>query len=182
VLVEAVQEGTGLLTWDKDSFAYADDYDEGTRRYRGLRVAQRVPVSDQDPRGLLVKPEVALKQLEAEASPGIREPAGTAAGRGAAAVANPGGPGQGLEAPAPEKAVPTRFHGTVVLDPVRVGAEAGRVAEEVITHLVNVPGARVEVTLEIEATAPEGIPEDVRRTVTENARTLKFKSHGFEQE
>lgn len=49
-----------------------------------------------------------------------------------------------------------------------------------VVRTVNVPGAQVQVTLEIEAVAPEGIPENVVRTVTENARTLKFKSHGFE--
>ena len=43
-------------------------------------------------------------------------------------------------------------------------------------------GVRVQVTLEIEATVPEGVPENVVRTVTENARALKFRSHGFEAE
>ena len=41
-------------------------------------------------------------------------------------------------------------------------------------------GARVKVTLEIEAQLPEGAPGNVVRTVSENARTLKFKSAGFE--
>ena len=38
------------------------------------------------------------------------------------------------------------------------------------------------VTLEIEANIPSGASEQVVRTVTENSRTLKFKSHGFENE
>lgn len=38
------------------------------------------------------------------------------------------------------------------------------------------------MTLEIEATAPEGFPDNVVRIVAENARTLKFKSHAFETE
>ncbi len=38
------------------------------------------------------------------------------------------------------------------------------------------------LTLEIEAELPEGAPDNVVRTVTENARTLKFKTHGFEEE
>ena len=44
------------------------------------------------------------------------------------------------------------------------------------------PRAEVRVTLEIEATIPEGAPENVVRTVTENSRTLKLSSHGFERE
>lgn len=38
----------------------------------------------------------------------------------------------------------------------------------------------MEVVIEIEAELPEGASEDVERTVTENARTLKFDAHGFE--
>lgn len=40
----------------------------------------------------------------------------------------------------------------------------------------------MRVTLEVEATVPEGVPERVVRVVTENCRTLKFTSHGFERE
>jgi hypothetical protein len=40
----------------------------------------------------------------------------------------------------------------------------------------------VDVTLEIEARIPNGTPENVVRTVTENSRTLKSKSQGFEKD
>jgi hypothetical protein len=43
-------------------------------------------------------------------------------------------------------------------------------------------GATVTVIIEIEAQIPEGAPDNVVRTVTENSRTLKFTSHGFERE
>lgn len=55
-------------------------------------------------------------------------------------------------------------------------------AEEVIAHLAGLPGAQVTVTLEIEAHLPHGAPDNIVRTVTENSRTLKFSSHGFENE
>ena len=42
--------------------------------------------------------------------------------------------------------------------------------------------ANVKVTLEIEADLPDGATEQVVRTVTENYRTLKFESQGFEKE
>jgi len=48
-------------------------------------------------------------------------------------------------------------------------------------HLAGIVGAKVSVTLEIEATVPDGVPENVVRTVTENSRTLKFTSFGFER-
>jgi type III restriction enzyme len=55
-------------------------------------------------------------------------------------------------------------------------------------RLVVFPG--MELTLDIpcqallilDADLPEGAPDNVVRTVTENARTLKFKSQGFEEE
>lgn len=77
---------------------------------------------------------------------------------------------------------PTRFHGSVTLDSTRVGRDAGRVADGVIAHLVGLVGANVTVTLEIEAEIPKGTPDNVVRTVTENGRTLKFKSQGFEKD
>jgi hypothetical protein len=39
----------------------------------------------------------------------------------------------------------------------------------------------VTITVEIEATAQGGFGDDVRRTVSENARTLKFETHEFEE-
>jgi hypothetical protein len=70
----------------------------------------------------------------------------------------------------------------VRLAPVRIGSDAGRIAEEVIAHIAGLVGSDVTVTLEIEATIPQGAPDQVVRTVTENCRTLKFTSHGFEVE
>ena len=51
-----------------------------------------------------------------------------------------------------------------------------------IAHLAGPVGAEVTVTLEIEALLPDGASEQTVRTVTENARTLKFRNHGFEKE
>jgi hypothetical protein len=43
-------------------------------------------------------------------------------------------------------------------------------------------GAEVEINLELHVNVPDGIPENVIRTVTENCRVLKFTSQEFEQE
>jgi hypothetical protein len=60
---------------------------------------------------------------------------------------------------------PRRYHGTVILDSARVGRDASRVAEEVITHLNGLVGSSVRVILEIEAEIPEGAPDNVVRTL-----------------
>ncbi len=55
-------------------------------------------------------------------------------------------------------------------------------AEEVIQHLTGLVGSDVKVMLDVSASIPDGVPENVVRTVTENARTLKFEQLGFEFE
>jgi hypothetical protein len=179
VLLRAASDGVALLTWPTDGFAFADAYDESAQRYRGLRGGQQISITDAHSPGLLVKPEVARAQLEAEVEP--------PAGPSPYPVA-PGPDGEHPPVPPPlpgepqPAAAPKRFHGTVDLDPTRVGRDASRIADEVLAHLTGLVGAHVTVTLEIEAEIPSGAPDHVVRTVTENARTLKFTSQGFEKE
>jgi hypothetical protein len=45
VLIQAIRDGVALLTWQSDTFAFAESYDEATRRYRGLRAGQMISVS-----------------------------------------------------------------------------------------------------------------------------------------
>ncbi len=66
--------------------------------------------------------------------------------------------------------------------PRRSRPRSAKIAGEVISHLAGLMKANVKVTLEIEATLPDGATEQVVRTVTENCRTLKFESQGFERE
>jgi hypothetical protein len=164
------RDGLSLLTWRQDSFAYADAYDEAAGRYRGLRCGQLVTIAEV---GLLVKPELALRQQEKEAPPPGPESADERRGE----PDRDRGPQPPLE-----ERVPRRFHGTVALAEGRAGLEASRIAEEVLSHLVGLVGAKVSVTLEIDAEVPDGVPKNVVRVVIENCRTLKFKNYSFEGE
>lgn len=180
VLAGAVRDGLGLLLWQQDSFAFADGYDEAAGRYVGLRGGKTVDVTADRMNGLLVKADVAQRQLEREHEPVVGGGAGTggddrpAARPGASDPTDP-------DKPAP-RLPPTRYHGSVVLDSTRVGRDAGRIAEEVIAHLAGLAGSDVTVSLEIEARVPSGVPDNVVRIVTENGRTLKFGSQGFERD
>lgn len=51
-----------------------------------------------------------------------------------------------------------------------------QVAEEIIAVLAADPNADVKVTVEIQATFPNGVSDQTKRAVTENARTLSFKN------
>ena len=80
------------------------------------------------------------------------------------------------------KALPRRFYGSTTLDATRAARDVGQIAEEVLQHLNALVGADVEVTVEIQARVPDGVPENIVRTVTENCRVLKFETHAFEDE
>ena len=62
---------------------------------------------------------------------------------------------------------------------MRVGRDTARIAEEIVQHLSTALGTTVRITTEIEADIPQGASDELVRTVTENCRTLKFKSQGF---
>jgi hypothetical protein len=66
VLVGAIRDGVALLTWQEESFAFADSFDDTPGRYRGLRGGQLIPLADADSPGLLVKGEVARAQLDTD--------------------------------------------------------------------------------------------------------------------
>jgi predicted AAA+ superfamily ATPase len=184
-LVNAIRDGLMLLTWEQDAFAYAESYDEVAARYRGLRGGQNVTILDHSAPELLVKPDVARRQLDAEIPPGRDGTGSTTEGGGGSAGGTATGTGGTTTTTPPQPVAapkPRRFYGSVSLDPTRVGRDASRIAEEVIAHIAGLTGAQVTVTLEIEAMVPDGTPEHVVRIITENSRTLKFTSHGFERE
>jgi predicted AAA+ superfamily ATPase len=176
VLLQAMRDGVALLTWHSDTFAYAEGYDDGSGRYRGLRGGQVVSISP-DSVGVLVKADVARRQMQAEVVPVPPTASGPDPGQG---HVSGDGPSATMQLALESK--PRRFHGTVRLDPARVGRDASRIADEVIAHLAGQVGAEVMVTLEIEAKLPDGASDQTVRTVTENSRTLRFASHEFESE
>ena len=183
VLLEAIRNGLALMTWEQDSFAYADGYDDSVGRYRGLQSGPRGALADDDS-GLVIHPQVARRQMDSETAP----PATPTEGSGTTYVQEPSRGGEVRETPDPNPPAPPprpsarRYHGSVKLDPTRVGRDASQVADEVIAHLAGLLGADVKLTLEIEANIPDGAPEQVVRIVTENSRTLEFDDSGFETE
>lgn len=82
--------------------------------------------------------------------------------------------------PAPDPAI-RRFHGRVALNPIRVGTDAGKIGDEVLSHLAGLR-TRASRCARNHSRSPDGASDHVVRTVTENCRTLKFESQGFERE
>ena len=178
VLTESVQKGLELLSWQQDSFAYADSFDEAADRFRGLVFGKMLLLAGDASAGIVVKAEAALKQAEFESN-SLRTAQPSSAGSEKDEPNVPSGSGESAGS-SPKKQLPKRFHGSVTLDSSRVGRDAGRIADEIVSHLVGLMGSDVRVVLEIEASMPGGATEEIVRIVTENARTLKFDSQGFE--
>ncbi len=184
VLIGAIRSGINMLTWNPDSFAYADRWDDSQKRYIGLHAGSGVgiPITLD---GLVLKPEIAYKQMEEDkatmGSSGASVPCGGSSG--GVTITGDGTESTGgtvIRPPAPE-AFPNRFYGSVKLDPIRASRDIGKIAEEVIQHLTKQVSAEVDMTLEIRAKLPKGADEKLRRDVTENCRTLNFDSCEFEE-
>ena len=181
VLLATVREG--IKTKD---FGYANSVDN-TGQYNGLQFGSSGGSIYLDDASVLVKPDVATKQLEADAEEQTEaEPPqpGFDGKESQSSYDTSGGQTEGEETGTtpPQAASPKRFYGTVSLDPIRAGRDAQQVIEEVLQHLTGLPGATVEVTMEIEAKVSDGIPDGVVHTVTENCRTLRFTTQEFEEE
>ena len=180
VIVQAMIEGVSSLSWSTDTFAVADAFDPDRNRYLGLRAVTSGSIIA-DGRSVLVKPDVASAQIGAEKTvPWPVSSSGETADGTATSGAETTGDGEPEEAEADTKS--RRFFGAIPLDAGRLGRDAGRVAEEVLSHLTGLPGATASVTMEIQIEIPEGVPDNVVRTVMENCRTLKFSTHDFESD
>ena len=81
-----------------------------------------------------------------------------------------------------EKKQTKRYFGSITLNNDRFIHEITNIDNEVIKHLRTLKNTNVEITIEISATNPAGFSDDLIRTITENARTLKFKATSFEEE
>src|SRR5262249_37035585 len=144
VLLDGIGDGLSLLTWEHDTFAYADSHDEVQGRYRGLRAGTRMMLDRST--GLLVKSEAARRQMDSE-MPKVSSP-GVAVDTGASPVSSGDGSAAAAVWTATTPAAiaafrPNRFHGTITLDPTRVGRDAGRIADEVVSHLSGLMNANV---------------------------------------
>jgi hypothetical protein len=164
------------------NFAYADRYDEGTGKYVGL-LWQKAPSDGTQLSGVLVRPDIALVQLRPATPP--PSPPGTVVDeeRPAKDTTGPHAPSTAPSRPSP-KAQPKRFYGSVEIDMVRPVKAFDAILNAVVMELQRTNGSKVKITVEIQATAPEGFSDADVGVVRDNAKQLKFSdnSTGFDDE
>jgi hypothetical protein len=179
VVVKALEQTTGNLAWKEEGLAYAEAFDEGKNRYRGLVAGIHGNIYESKT-AVIVKPEVAAEQLEQEEyALQIRnsaKPADSTEKSSQLPISGSNGSVEKATATTIIALPPVRrrFHGSIKVKPMMLSTEIAKISEAVIQHLSSLIDAEVEVTLDIAAYIPNGAPEHVVRTVTENCRTLKF--------
>lgn len=110
----------------------------------------------------------------------IHDGSGQSSSRGGGSTPASSGGQAPVTPPQPEAPKNTHFFMSAKLDNTRINRDVQRLVEEVISHLTNVDGSRVEVCLEVNVDAPDGMPQTTVRTVSENCQTLKVKDFGFD--
>ncbi|NPV89870.1 MAG: ATP-binding protein [Firmicutes bacterium] len=191
VLNQAIQTGLNSTEY----FAYASGFD-GTR-YIDLKFNQYVGIVERS--GYLVKVGVAQKQLaeeeakrraeaEARSGGGAVIPAGSSGETGSTDHTGPrdeSDSGSGSQEvrvdPTPATPKNKRFFMSADLDTMRINRDVQKYVEEIIQHLITVDGARVKVSLEVEAETTNGFTQQIVRTISENCRTLRVRDSGFEE-
>lgn len=192
VLDSAIEQSLSAVLVDGEQFAIASGKDAETGRYRSLLVAPtpniRLQVTDST---LLIEAERGERQAEADRIAAAREATANTAADGDSSAVGPvdsagtGHPSaeedQSSEAKSALEEVLTRFFGSVKIDSDRYARDIGNVTREVIDRLAGT-GARLDITVDIQAIKLDGFDESEVRTIGENTSVLKFDpSSGFEK-
>jgi hypothetical protein len=175
VLASIVRAGAA----SQDFFGTA--YGEAGGKYDGFQFGSDVSVDDTL---LLIEPEAA-KQYEIDqkkevvSDPPVKDRKGGNGGRDV-----PISPKDDREKPGKTDPKPppraTSFRGTADVPAATAKVRLVEIAEEIVSLLASDSKATVRVTLEIAADFPSGVDDAIRRGVTENAMTLKFKTKDWE--
>jgi predicted AAA+ superfamily ATPase len=180
LLRAAIESGVNLISWQKDTFAYAESFDEENKRYRGLRAGYHVGIS-LDGNGLVVNPEIAAAQFAIEKSE-ADEKAKAKDGHPTAPYQQSveTDPSGNIQDPDPNTLKNTRFFGHVETDATRFFRATDDIEKEILKHLNSIKGVNVKITIHIEAGNKEGFTPDTERTLRENGKTLGFGDVEFQ--
>ena len=182
VLEETI--GQGLLS--DEYFGIAAAYSEEKHRYIDLKFNQHTFTINQS--DLLVKADIAKAQkheeecarANAEGSNGTGNSTGIDAGGNTTIDTQGAGQGTDRANRADGSVLTKHFYMSAKLDNTRVNRDINNFVSEIIQHLMVIDGANVELKLEVEVTAENGIPSTTVRTVSENCRTLKVSDFEFD--
>lgn len=170
VLAQAISKGAS----SRDFFGTA--YGEHAGKYDGFKLGDaNVQLDDTL---LLIELEAARRYDAAnQPQPGPTPPPNPGPlPTGGTSKSDPTPPGGAPPAAPKSKA----FHGHTDIKAALAKVRLALVADEIISVLAADPTAEIKVSVEIHATFPNGVPDQTKRAVSENARTLGFKNADWE--
>ena len=162
VLATAISNGTASMSWETETFAYAEARDKESENWRGIvRGAQ---VDNPARSGLVLRPDVV---------PPLAPPPPTSPPNGGNGPVGP--PPPPPNGPVTPDTKLTTFYAVFNLDPVRGISQLSDIMENVSSHL----DGDVTLTLELRAKNPDGFDDRTRRTVEENTHQLGSPDYDF---
>ncbi|MFN5561278.1 MAG: ATP-binding protein [Opitutaceae bacterium] len=133
---------------------------------------------------LLISPEESARYdaiLRATVSaPSTTTSTGAAATPRTVAGVNGSPPSSNVPSAVPPAARPRSFRGSVEVLPALAKSRLNSISEEIISLLASDPNARLRITLEIDAEFPNGASDVIKRSVSENSKTLGFTTRDWE--
>jgi uncharacterized protein len=178
VLTQTIRAGAA----SKDFFGVA--YGEASGKLEGFSLGEGDVVFDDTL--LLIEPGAATAYEAAQASVqrpsepvrGFAEAAGTASATSQEAVTTATSSAVSPTSAALPK--PKSFHATAEVPVATAKMRLVQLADEILSVLSSDPNASVRLVVEISAEFPGGVSDNVRRAVSENARSLNLKMADWE--
>lgn len=172
VLAQAIVKGAAT----RDFFGTA--YSEHDGKFDGFKLGDSNVQFDDT---LLLIAPAAAAAYEGALAPGLATESGQGSGAGIVTPSK----GEHPTPPAPVSQPPISanaksFHGSADVSAATAKIRLVQLAEEIIAVLSSDPNAEVRVTVEIAANFPSGAKDQTKRAVSENAKTLGFKTADWE--
>ncbi len=177
VIAQAIVKGAGT----RDFFGSA--YGEHDGKFDGFKLGDSNVQFDDTL--LLIEPEAAVRYA-LSITPPAPPPGNPGTPIHDVPPVPPPGPGNNPPGQLPGLIVPgvtpksRSFHGNVSVNAATAKLRLVAIADEIISALAADPNAEVKVSVEISANFPNGVQDQTKRAVSENAKTLGFKNADWE--
>jgi uncharacterized protein len=174
VLEQAIVKGAGSCDFFGTAYGQTDDL------FVGFKLGDsNVQLDDTL---LLIEPEAAKAYAAAhvESAPVTPQACGDGVKTGGVPAAGDMGIPPNMPPRTPGVPAAHSFIGTVEVNAATAKMRLVDIAEEIVNVLTGDPQATVKVSVEIAATFPEGVSDQIKRAVSENATSLGFKNKTWE--
>ena len=183
VLDAAVMSLPGSILLDDEAFALAQGFDSKADRYQDLVLPEdfRRAVNVSDSTLLVAIARARAQRVRDAITEADVEPTSTATDELQPDSTTESSGENEESSPDPARVIKSRFFGTLVIDSVAYARDFTNLNREILDRISD-SDVELEISVEIQARKKAGFDSAVQRTVSENAKALKFKEASFEEE